>query len=67
MEARVSRLEGKIDKVEERLTSIEVSLARIDTKLDSKIDYKWLSIYILGLAALVLRQEILAFFNSAAQ
>ncbi|MDE4272979.1 hypothetical protein [Phaeobacter gallaeciensis] len=36
MEARVSRLEGKADRLEDRLTSIEVTLARIEEKLDSK-------------------------------
>ncbi|MFV1644913.1 hypothetical protein VWZ82_12895 [Phaeobacter sp. JH20_41] len=74
MEARVSRLESQVDKVEERLTSIEVTLARIEAKLDgkvdtiiatlrSKIDYKWITVYFLGIVAVILRSEIAAIFN----
>ncbi len=64
MEARVARLETKMDKVEERLTSIEVLLARIDAKLDSKIDYKWLTVYVLGIIAVIMRNEISTWLGS---
>lgn len=64
MEARVARLETKMDKVEDRLNSIEVLLARIDAKLDSKIDYKWLTVYVLGIIAVVMRNEIAAWIAS---
>lgn len=64
MEKRVEKLEASIDKVSERLTAIEVSLARIDTKLDSKIDYKWLAVYVFGIIAVVLRSEIASLFAS---
>lgn len=64
MEARVSRLESKMDRVEDRLTSIEVTLARIDAKLDSKVDYKWLTVYVLGIVAVIMRSEIASLFTS---
>lgn len=62
LETQVGRLEGKMDKVNERLTSIEVTLATISAKLDSKVDYKWLTIYVLGIVAVIMRSEIAAFF-----
>ena len=64
MEARVARLEGKLDRVEDRLSSIEVMLARIDAKLDSKVDYKWLTVYVLGIVAVIMRSEIASFFTA---
>lgn len=36
MEHRVEKLEAKMDKVEDRLTSIDTTLALINEKLDSK-------------------------------
>lgn len=66
MEARVTRLEGKLDKVEDRLASIEATLARIDAKLDSKIDYKWLTVYVLGIVAVIMRNEIAAWLSGSA-
>lgn len=70
MEARVTRIESKMDKVEERLTSIEVLLARIDgrfdsinAKLDSKIDYKWMLFAVFAICALILREEIKALLS----
>lgn len=62
MEQRIGRLETKMDSVEGRLTSIEVALARIEAKLDSKIDYKWLTVYVLGIVAVIMRNEIAALF-----
>jgi len=64
MDKRIDRLETKMDRVEERLTSIEVTLARIDTKLDAKIDYKWLTVYALGIVAAVLHAEIAAWISA---
>jgi flavin reductase (DIM6/NTAB) family NADH-FMN oxidoreductase RutF len=62
MEQRIGRLETKMDGVEGRLTSIEVALARIEAKLDSKVDYKWLTIYVLGIVAVIMRNEIASLF-----
>ncbi|MBO9398759.1 hypothetical protein J7400_18965 [Shimia sp. R9_2] len=64
MEARVEKLEASVERISDRLTSIEVSLARIDAKLDSKIDYKWLAVYVFGIIAVVLRSEIASLFSS---
>lgn len=64
MEKRLDRLETKFDGLEERLTRIEVSLAKIDAKLDSKIDYKWLTVYVLGIIAVIMRSEIASWLIS---
>lgn len=66
MEQRIGRLEIKMDKVEDRLTSIEVLLARIDAKIDSKVDYKWLTVYVLGIIAVIMRSEISAWIAGVA-
>ncbi|MDD9738453.1 hypothetical protein PVW47_01525 [Marinovum sp. SP66] len=63
MEQRLGRLESKMDKVDDRLVSIETALARIDAKLDAKIDYKWLTVYVLGIVAVIMRSEIAAFLS----
>lgn len=59
-------MEARIAKLETDVTDIRVTLARIEAKLDSKIDYKWLTIYVLGIVAVVLRNEIAAFFTGSA-
>lgn len=65
MEARVGQLERSVDRIQTDVTDIRVSLARIEAKLDSKVDYKWLTIYVLGIVAVVLRNEIMAFFTNS--
>lgn len=62
LEAQVGRLENRMDKVSDHLNSIEVTLATINAKLDAKIDYKWLTVYVLGIVAVIMRSEIAAFF-----
>src|SRR5690606_15839716 len=54
--ATVVRLEDDMKEVKSDLRSlrdsmskIEVQLATISAKLDSKIDYKWMTIYVLGI------------------
>jgi len=64
MERRITRLEDDMREVKSDLTGIKVQLAKIDAKLDSKIDYKWLTIYVLGIIAVVLRNEIAALFGN---
>jgi len=54
-------MEQRVTKLEQDLSEIRVTLARIDAKLDSKIDYKWLTIYVLGIVAVIMRSEIAAF------
>ena len=55
-------LEKRVGKIESDLTDIKVELAKISAKLDSKVDYKWLTIYVLGIVAVIMRSEIAAFF-----
>jgi hypothetical protein len=64
MERRIGNLENDMREVRSDLTGIKVQLAKIDAKLDSKIDYKWLTIYVLGIIAVVLRNEIAALFGN---
>jgi hypothetical protein len=63
MEHRIGRLETQMDRVLSELTDIKVLIASVDAKLDSKVDYKWLTVYILGIVAVILRDEILALFK----
>jgi hypothetical protein len=65
MEARVNRLEGRMDAVNDRLSSIEVTLARMEGKLDAKIDYKWTLAAVFGICALILRSEIASILSTA--
>jgi hypothetical protein len=69
---RVTRVEDDLKElrldvksIKTDLSDIKVSLARIDAKLDAKVDYKWLTIYVLGIVAVVLRSEIIAFFTKS--
>ncbi|MFC4731764.1 hypothetical protein [Salipiger abyssi] len=64
LEKRVENLEKDMREVKSDLTDIKVTLATISAKLDSKVDYKWLTIYVLGIVAVVLRHEIMAFLTS---
>lgn len=64
MEQRVANLENDMREVKKDLTDIKVLLAEIKTELNHKISYKWLSLYVVGLAALILRAEIATLFNS---
>jgi len=57
-------LENRVAKIETDLTDIKVELAKISTKLDAKIDYKWLTVYVLGIVAVIMRAEIAALFTS---
>lgn len=56
-------MERRFEKIEGDLVDLKVSLARIEAKLDSKIDYKWLTLYVLGIIAVVLREEIAEFLT----
>lgn len=79
MEERVTRLEIQVEhilqdtaalksdmtNVKDRLSDITAQLARIDAKLDSKIDYKWLTVYVLGIVAVIMRNEIASFLTGS--
>lgn len=56
-------LERRVDKLDNDMVDIKVALARIEAKLDGKVDYKWLTVYVLGIAALILREEIARLFT----
>lgn len=68
--ATVARLEDDMKEVKSDLRSlrdsmskIEVQLATISAKLDSKIDYKWMTIYVLGIVAVIMREEVISWFK----
>lgn len=63
MEARFSRVEGELNDLRKDMTEVKVTLARIEATLSSKVDYKWMTAYVLGIAALVLREEIARLFG----
>jgi hypothetical protein len=63
MEFRIKPLEDGMAEIRRDLTDIKVTLAEIKTELRHKIDYKWLTIYVLGIIAVVLREEIAALFR----
>lgn len=63
MEDRIKNLEDDMREVKRDLTDIKVSLAEISAKLDAKIDYKWLTIYVLGIVAVIMRNEIVAWLS----
>ncbi|TJZ85806.1 hypothetical protein [Paracoccus hibiscisoli] len=70
MDARVDRLVEDMKEVKadlrsyrEDMSAIKIQLARMEGKLDSKIDYKWLTVYVLGIVAVILREEIASLFS----
>ncbi|MBL3587726.1 hypothetical protein JMM61_20655 [Rhodovulum sulfidophilum] len=64
IEHRVGRLETQVDRLQSDMTDVKAALARIETKLDSKIDYKWLTVYVLGIIAVIMRSEIASWVSS---
>lgn len=64
MDYRVNKLEDEMKAVRSDLTDIKVTLARIETELGHKISYKWMALYIAGLAAIILRTEIASLFGA---
>ena len=67
---RIERLEDDMREVKADLKSlgrdmsdIKTQLAVISAKLDGKIDYKWMSIYVLGIVAVIMREEIVGWFK----
>ena len=49
--------------VRDDMSAVKVHLATIAAKLDSKIDYKWMTIYVLGIVAVIMRDEIVGWFK----
>ncbi|WP_449044176.1 hypothetical protein [Paracoccus versutus] len=77
MEPRIAKLEAQMDAARDDLRSLKAAceslkdsasdlktaIARIDAKMDSKIDYKWMTIYVLGIVAVIMREEIIGWFK----
>ncbi len=77
MEPRIAKLEVQMDAARDDLRSLKAAseslkdsvselkatVARIDAKLDSKIDYKWMTVYVLGIVAVIMREEIIGWFK----
>lgn len=56
--------QAQVDRLQSDMTDVKAALARIEAKLDSKIDYKWLTVYVLGIIAVIMRSEIASWVSS---
>ncbi len=56
-------LKSRAETASKDLSDIKTALARIEAELRHRVDYKWLTVYVLGIAALILREEIAALFR----
>ncbi|KPU83770.1 hypothetical protein JI58_07615 [Marinosulfonomonas sp. PRT-SC04] len=70
MEPRIAKLEAHAEHAQSDLADLKVSvkdiqitLARMEGILESKISYKWAFVYLAGIAALIMRSEIADFFK----
>ena len=77
LESRVSVLENNVEHIKAGITDvksdirdiksdmvdIKVMLATNSAKLDDKVGYKWMVLYVLGIIAVILRSEIAAFLH----
>ena len=59
----ISQLRSEFSGLRSDIGDVRSTLAAISAKLDSKVDYKWLTIYIMGIVAVILREEIAALFG----
>lgn len=62
MEQKVAALEGRMSRVEDKLDRIAETVARIEGKLDAKVDYKWALAITTAIILVILRAEIMAAF-----
>lgn len=60
----VGELKSDVKSLSRDMADVKVILARIEAELSHKVDYKWLTVYVLGLVAVLMREEILAFFRA---
>jgi len=60
MEIRLDHLEKRMDRVEDKLDVLTVMVARIEGKLDAKVDYKWALAITTAIILIMLRAEIFA-------
>lgn len=63
MDHRITRLEAATDTMQRDISDIRTTLARIEAKLESKVDYKWMTLYVLGIVAAIMKDEIIALFR----
>lgn len=70
MDARVERLESDAHELRAEMRSLRdavggvaQAVARMEGKLDAKVDYKWMTVYVLGIVAALLKDEIIALFR----
>ncbi len=67
MEARIARLESDVEHIKTDVAQLKkdvgqlkVDVATIKERLEHVVTHKWLAIYFAGLAALILRKEIIS-------
>ena len=71
MEARVAKLEATVDAIKSDVSDLKSTLSRVQTDVAEMkgevrhlVSHKWLALYIAGLAALILRNEIAALLTT---
>lgn len=64
MGPRIDALEKRMNRVEDKLDRIAETVARIEGKLDAKVDYKWALAITTAVILVILRAEILTLFSS---
>jgi hypothetical protein len=63
IQADITQLRSDVSGLKSDIGDVKSTLAAMSAKLDSKVDYKWLTIYIMGIVAVILREEIAALFG----
>ncbi|MEL6646648.1 MAG: hypothetical protein AAFQ05_02895 [Pseudomonadota bacterium] len=58
-------MERRIERLESDVADIKVTLARIEAKLDAKIDWRWMTALFSGLMIAILRHDILALLSAS--
>jgi len=64
LEVKVDRLIGDVSELRVGVSDIKTTLARIEGKLDSKVDWKWALGITVAIILVMLRAEILALLSS---
>lgn len=64
---RFDATDKKLDEISKGIASMAASLARIETEIKHKIDYKWLALSVFAIIMVMLRYEIMGLFNQPPQ